>query len=350
MTVSQNNEGQWQDSTARAQRVTLVDASGNPVSGGGGVVGTSLFTTPGSGTYIIPASATMILFDATAPGGGGGGGSFDATTSHSVYGGGGGGGGGRTTKWVEAAALRAQYPSGIPYTVQGAGTGGAAGVAGTDGGFIFCDDFFVAVGGKGGGKGGTGNPGITFDVGYGGPNGTGDTYGGFGGGGGGYIQETINVFSGAATLGYAGGAGGTTVLTDTFSGLGLIQFVQLGGAGGGGGGGGISPTGYSPGNIPWNGGTSGFATTADPTPLAGTGGIVGGAGPTAAGNPHIVASGVAVQGGGGGGAAAMTTAAQAGASALALSGSGGGGGGSTRTGTAGVGGNGANGYLRITAF
>lgn len=333
----------------------LEDGSGHyvrPV----GVLGTQLITTPGSGLYVIPASATLILWDALAPGGGGGGGVVTAADSNAI-GGGGGGGGGRTTKWVAASDLRAAYPGGVPYTVGNHGVGGAPGVDGTAGGFTFAGNFFVATPGQGGMRGGVlGGIDPTL-YGRGGVNGAGDTYGGAGGSGGGFYTYAVITAEAGSDGTWNGTSGGSTLLPNATGGS-SVFFVQLGGGGAGGGGGGISPnpqldngiwyTSVPP-NTPGNGGNSGFASTADPTPITGFGGIVGGAGPTTCGNPDV--PGVAVQGGGGGGAASLTGNAQNGALALAQSGSGGGGGGSCRTGhTAGSGNNGGTGYLRITAI
>lgn len=317
----------------------------------------TFITTPGAGLFVVPVDATMVMFDAVAPGGGGGGGAAVAATVNG-WGGGGGGGGGRTTKWVNAAALRAAYPGGVPYVVGAPGVGGAPGVAGTAGGYTFCSDFFVATPGQGGGPGGNGNDPIAafFTTGYGGANGLGDTYGGFGGFGGGYIFEANQQVNGAIDTinapDYRGTNGGYIVLLIP-AGIGVPEFVQLGGAGGGGGGGGIrfNIDVVLPPNTPYNGGNSGFVTTSAPTPLFGAGGIVGGAGPTTGGVPSIAASGVANQGAGGGGAASLAGNAQSGASALPFSSGGGGGGGSCRTGqTPGSGGNAGSGYLRITTI
>lgn len=334
------------------------DVAGNlVVSGGtGGVLNTTLITTPSSGFYTIPAAATMVLIDAMSPGGGGGGG-FAVLSTQNGWGAGGGGGGGRTTKWVEAAALRAAFPSGIPYVVGAAGVGGAPGVAGTNGGYTFCSDFFVATPGIGGGPGGDGTDVATalHTIGYGGPNGTGDTYGGYGGAGGGFIFDANQNLGGVIDPNapdYRGTNGGYILLLFGAA-FGIPEFVQLGGGGGGGGGGGVrwSTDVVLPPNTAYNGGFSGFVTTSDPNPLFGSGGVVGGAGPTAGGVPTIAASGVSGQGAGGGGAASLAGNAQSGASALPFSGGGGGGGGSCRTGhTAGTGGNGGTGYLRFTAI
>lgn len=303
-----------------------------------------------TGTYQIPANATMILWDGVA--GGGGGASGSAQGHVNLTGGGGGGGGGRTTKWISAAALRAAYPSGVPYTVGHGGQGGAAatttnlGNDGAAGGYTFAGDFFVATPGNlygpakaGGDFGVHATDGLFY--GLGGSNGLGDTPGCQGGMGGG-----LQVFLTNVTTDFTGNNGGypQVLFGNNFNDF-VITPVSGGGGGAGGGGGGISSTAG-----PFNGGNSGYAITADPTPLVGVGGVVDTTQPTTAG--ASVVSGTSTQGGGGGGASTIGTSVngQAGANALANSGSGGGGGGASFSGSSGKGGNGGSGFLRIVAY
>lgn len=327
----------------------LLIARGEPVATGAGL-GTQTISVPGSGLYQVPAGATMVMFEGLAGGGGGGGGDVQAGAQPWCFGGGGGGGAGRSTKWVSAAQLRAAYPGGIPYTVGGGGAGGVPGLPGTDGGFTFAGDFFACTPGRGGTQGGSIASAVTF--GLGGANGLGDTYGGFGGLGGALLSYTQHNYTSVPDA--TGGQGGFILVYIqsglTYSGAYYSSSVQTGGGGGGGGGGGIAA------HASFNGGSSGFPTTSDPTPLFGLGGIKGNGGalPTAAGT-SVIGPGVTAQGGGGGGAsigvADAGTTAQSGASALPNSGSGGGGGGSADTGKiAGSGGSGGSGYLSITAI
>lgn len=332
--------------------LTTFDVSAGGGNGGGGTAFTpaeTLYLTPGAFTYAIPAGATILMVEVLAGGGGGAAGGLHAAAA--LTGGGGGGGGGRTFKFLTAASARTAYPSGISVTVGAGGTGAiqnvtasSAGLPGGAGGFSFVGDFAVATPGntyfaaQGGDQPGTGTTGFS------GSAGLGDTQGGAGGLGGG-LPGYLN---GTQTTNYVGGNGGFPELGGgEINGMaGTINYfattVQIGGGGGGGGGGGID----IPGN-PYNGGASGFATTANPTPLTGTAGVVGGATPGTAGTSVI--PGMVTQGGGGGGAAGGAGG-QAGANAAANSGSGGGGGGSALSGHGGAGGNGGSGFVRITAI
>ena len=295
-----------------------------------------------TGTYAVPAEATMVLFEGVA---GGGGGASGGTVSVSQTGGGGGGGAGKSQKWVPAAALRAAYPGGVPFNVGHGGAGAPAntvtdtnGTNGGVGGFTFAGDFFAATPGNyysaavGGGPGGNGN-------GTAGSAGRGDILGCIGGQGGSLAQ----FYTADVSTDFTGGGGGYPNIMFGLAGTYVTTDIEaLGGGGGGGGGGGVDGS-----HVAYNGGPSGFATTVDPTPLAGAGGIVGGALPTTAGAPSVFTS---AQGGGGGGASGTSANGQRGADALAGSGSGGGGGGSSYLGNGGGGGNGGSGYLRIVAF
>jgi hypothetical protein len=298
-----------------------------------------------TGTYAIPPNATTIYFECV--GGGGGGASGGLWNAALVVGAAGGGGGGRSFKWVGAAALRAQYPTGIPYTVGHGGQGAAANVTlqsdgtnGTAGGYTYVGDFVVATPGNLYAPAVGGHTSAQYIS--GGAAGLGDTPGAGGGCGGGLWQYYLN---GNPTNDGTGGNGGYPSFY--FGGIGSQNYyvanVQAaGGGGGGGGGGGVQSF------TAFNGGNSGFAISTDPAPLTGVGGVVGGAQPTSAGHPAGVT--VSTQGGGGGGAANVLGAGQTGASALMNSGSGGGGGGSSCTGSGGAGGNGGSGFLRIVAF
>ena len=295
------------------------------------------------GAYIIPPAATMLYFEAV---GGAGGGAAGGNGPGTLNGGGGGGGGGRTMKWLGAAALRAQYPTGIPYAVGFGGPGapknttyGTQGANAPTGGFTFIGDFLVATPGNyygsalaGGGGGAT--------AAFGGSAGLGDTQGAVGGTGG--VQWQFYLLGNPVIDGTGGNGGYPGFLLGANETLYVAQVQAAGGGGGGGGGGGVLN------GVAYNGGNSGFAITSDPTPIMGSGGIVGGTLPTTAGAPAGVTT--STQGGGGGGAAALTGDAQAGANALRGSGSGGGGGGSGNGTSGGAGGNGGSGYLRIVAF
>lgn len=315
-----------------------------PTPGGGGQGPQELLiTTAGSGVYAIPATASIISFEAVGGGGGGGGGSkgrFDT-----AKGAGGGGGGGKTQKRFNAAALRAAYPAGIPYTVGAGGVGGAGltvtgdGNVGLAGGFTFAGDFVVATPGnfyfqaQGGGT-------INGVSGLAGSAGLGDTQGCAGGLGGGWAAY---IAQGNSFTDYTGSGGGYPAinvgLADGVAGFTFIEYVGAGGGGqGGGGSGGIS-------NITFNGGPSGFSVTSDSSPLVGSAGITGGAHPTTGG--VSVMPGNTSCGGGGGGAS--DTIGQNGADAAPGTGSGGGGGGNSSSGNSGHGGAGASGYLRIVA-
>lgn len=319
-----------------------------PVASSGGFTpAETLALTPGTFTYVIPASANMLYFEVLA--GGGGGGSGSTRSGQHQVGGGGGGGGGRTTKMLNAAALRAAFPSGLSYTVGGGGLGAIAnvtptsdGTTGAAGGFSFVQDFIVATPGNGtflAQGGGIPAGGLQ---GFGGSQGYGDTDGSNGGYAGGIAQFYLSNSSTGA-----GGAGGYPIpqfgFTNGIQNATVLVLAGGGGVGGGGGGGVAS-------GVAYNGGDAGFATTTDTSPLTGTGGVVGGAAAGTGGATSV--PGVAGGGGGGGGAASLTTNGQPGANALANTGAGGGGGGPTdHSGSSGgAGGNGGSGYVRIIAY
>ena len=224
-----------------------------------------LFTTPGAGTWTVPAGVTSVQVELV--GAGGGSGSDNAGTA----GGGGGIGGGGTGGGSGSGSGTAGTAGGGG---GGAGGGIGAGGGGGGGGGSF-GGFFIGGGGGGGGAGGSIGAG-------GGGAGGGGAGGGSTGAGGGAISNTISVtveqtingglgtyqpgntkvsiggVSGAATItglsGYGGGGNGHYVSTSYASGAGgagaytripafpvtpgaSIPYL-VGGAGGGGSGGG----------------------------------------------------------------------------------------------------------------
>lgn len=257
----------------------------------------------GSGNYTIPTGATTLLVQLQAAGSGGGSGRRGAAGS--ARGGGGPGANGAYVEFTVNAAelLVAQGSSSIFYSVGSAGAGGAA---------VTANDT-------------NGNPGAATVS----AQGT-------------WIGKTasINGVLYALARTSSSGAGGTTAVGGAGAGLpGTTPATPTGGLSLSGAGGTVSAA-----DVPGNGSNATGGTFSGQQ--AGTGGVVGGASPTAG-----LASGLLIQGPyPGGGAASITGAAQAGADALANSGAGGAGGGASLNGNnSGAGGAGGSGYLRITA-
>lgn len=215
-----------------------------------------------SGSYAIPASATMLRITCVGGGGGGGGGGA-ATSSIAQAGGGGGAAGTASTQVVPVGAN-----SSLTVTVGLGGPGGSGGAAGGDnpggsggsGGDSTVTGIAVSVRGTGGGGGrGAAAASIVATRGtpYGGPSGsfTADITGGSGGGssqaggdpiagspggggGGGAAAGGLGGGSGGAGSASSSGNAGASGASSGPSGIGGSSATDLSGGGGGGGGGG----------------------------------------------------------------------------------------------------------------
>jgi hypothetical protein len=244
--------------------------------GWNGGASTSVFSTPGSSSWTVPAGVKSVNV-LVVGGGGGGGGSSDRTA------GGGGAGGFRCVESVPVTPGQV-----IPISVGAGGGGGSGGSAGGLGGTSSFGTLVIASGGGGGG----GNVGAA----------------GSGGSGGGKFHGSASV----AGNGIAGqGNGGGTVSYD--SGQAQGTFVASGGGGAstrgsdgtmfGGGNGGIGAQCLAVGSTSWySGGGGGAAQSVQNQNLpggiggiggGGNGGVGTGAGPGTAATPNT--------GGGGGG-------------------------------------------------
>ncbi len=191
-----------------------------------GMVQTSIgqsqtFSTSGTSTFAVPASATSVKVEAWGAGGGGG----VASSLNRA-----GGGGGAYASSIVPVTPGSSYPVSV-------GAGGGAGVAG--GNSSFNTAFVVAIGGSGasgstGGNGGTGSTGtIKWAGGKGGNSSSVNKDGGAGGGGSAFTTVDGNP-GGVVRNSSSGGAGGT-------------------GTGSGGNGGANGASGAS-GNVPGGGG------------------------------------------------------------------------------------------------
>lgn len=179
---------------------------------------TETITTPGAGTYTVPAGV-FELASITAYGAGGGG----AGAVEDAAGGSGGGGGGSAIKATVAVTPGQQ----ISYTVGAGGAAGGVGEVGSAGGTTTFGASASATGGAGGGisgdPGGAAGEGTVGDtLASGSAGGTGSTSGTFSGGGGG------NAATGGGTGGAAGADGGEPGQA------GGVAGVAPGGGGGGG--------------------------------------------------------------------------------------------------------------------
>jgi len=264
--------------TAAVTSVAVSCVNHVEIVGGGGSVS---FSTPGAGTWTVPAGVTAIQVVALGGGGGGGGGSAlggkggsggagaqvtatievtpgdtinyyvggggaGTTYTGGVGSGGGGGGGGGSTNVIDGAIASTQIIAGAGGGGGGAGNagapGGGGGAAGTGvGGNSGAAG--TAAGVYAGGTGGTGGQGTTGDT--GGSGGTGATAknaasssaGGNGSGNsGGTNGSGAYSGGGGGGGGYGGGTGGANGGGDN---------ANAGGSGGGGGGGSLVPSGAS---------------------------------------------------------------------------------------------------------
>lgn len=251
---------------------TYLAFSGNVLSNGGVGASTPANMTlySGSGTYLIPANARILLIEALGGGGGAGAGGNSATPSAINQGGGGGGGGGFASAMVPVSAI-----TGLSLFVSGgqAGIGGSAGSQGQNGGDSFVKDGFFdlvfAFGGPAGGGGNSTSPLATNSSFQGGGagqaanNSTSPTApasqiaGGIGGFGG---REQVGIQGWPATNGSQGGLvsrsqgfpGVTIVTANGTNGTGSNPFHTKGGGGGGAG-----AAGYQGGTGDWGGGGGG---------------------------------------------------------------------------------------------
>jgi|GEM_PF-1547437 len=155
---------------------------------------TDSFTTPGTGSFTVPAGVSQITVEVWGAGGGG-------SSANTAAGGGGGG--------YARSVLAVSPGDAFSYTV---GAGGAAGIDGGDSSF----DSTIIGGGGGSGTGSTGGVGgvgsggndVNFNGGAGGNSGDGSNGDRGGGGGGGSATSTANGSNGANNSGNSGGSGG----------------------------------------------------------------------------------------------------------------------------------------------
>jgi hypothetical protein len=246
----------------------------------------STFTTVGSNTFVVPAGITKI--SAVLIGGGGAGGASDGSS-----GGNGGGGGGLT--YINDFPVN----SGQTLTIF-VGSGGVAvsGGVGGDGGNSSITGIATAFGGKGGagsytglvGVGGTGSN-IFGNIGAGGSGGRATlTYGAGGGGTSGYVGGGGNGGGDGADAGAAGSGGGASGGSSGSSG-------SSGGSGGGGTGIlGQGSSGASATNIGGNAGSGGSNGSTGNTSNGAAGGLYGGGGGGGDGGSGTVIGGNGAQG------------------------------------------------------
>jgi len=300
-----------QDVNGRIWYCTAGGTPGNWVSSGSPQI--DVIVGGASGNWSKPTGATLV--DVTVVGGGGGGGSGRRGAALSVRCGGGGGAGGG---WSRALMPASALPSSVPYSVGGAGSGGAVqtadnndGFPGTGGGASVFNDTVatatsasrVRAAGGGAGSGGTNATGL--------------------GGG-----SAFAMFSGA------GGAAASVT-----GGTGVVGPDANGGAAAGASGGGITN-----GDSPSSGGAGGVTALLDQT--RGT----AGAQPGGSGGAGKSALGVNGGNGGGGGAGSITGVAGAGGAGGTYGGGGGGGGASLNGNNSGAGGAGAAGAIIIVTY
>ncbi|WP_044117959.1 T9SS type A sorting domain-containing protein [Alkaliflexus imshenetskii] len=202
------------------------------------------FTTPGNGTWTVPAGVTQITVEAWGGGGGGGG------SNSNNNGGSGGGGGGYATYTITVTPGQS-----IPYTVGAGGSGGAAnnsfagnggnsailsltanggtggrgnaGAAGVggegSGGIDNASGANGVQGGNSGGNGGNGANGGTGGLGNtDGNGGNGDAPGGGGGGG-----ERNNGFFGIGASNHTGGAGASGQIRISYVPAYRAEFISM---------------------------------------------------------------------------------------------------------------------------
>lgn len=265
------SEGQTIVASSPTEATWGAPPAGVPSGAAGGVLGgtypnptfaSSLATTlTASGTYSIPASATVLRV--TCVGGGGGGGGGGAASSSMAQTGGAGGAAGTTSIQLVNVAGNTE----LSVTVGKGGSGGQGGAAGGNnsgakgapGGATIVTGTGISIKGSGGGGGQGASGGSTKSARgapYGAPSGTltSDTTGGSGGvsalaggypiaaspgGGGGGGSAKSGSGGGGGGSGSAAGAGssGTTGGSSTSSGASGVAGSDPGAAGGGGGGG-----------------------------------------------------------------------------------------------------------------
>jgi hypothetical protein len=211
-------------------------------SGGGPIITTTVFTTPGPGLVYMPRAGLVTVTVEVIGGGGGGGGAqgqldYPATASGWMLSGGGGASGGYSRSTIGAALVR----GGVIVTV---GAGGLAGpptgnTPAGNGGMSSFGALVTASGGNGGGS----NVYPTIGGGAGGPRaplGTGDlaVYGN-----GGEHGQSIEYSMGVGQVILFGGRGGGSFLQSAEVGAEQSPTGGVGGAGyfGAGGGGAASP-------------------------------------------------------------------------------------------------------------
>lgn len=249
-------------------------------------------TLTASGTFTIPARATLVRFIAAAQGGCGGGGGGLSSPFTGAGGGGGGGGQPKDTNWFPASLLTgtATVTIGTPCT---GGTAGAAAGNGSNGNAgadvtiaITGMDPLVSYGG-GGGAGSLGGAGSTAIAGGGGAgqyadggNASGSSPGS-GGSRNGTAGSTSTTQVPNASVGGSSGGGAST----TGAGAGLGNLAVSGSTGGGAGAECISSgedsggSGRSPGNLTsTTGGVTAGSAGGTGAPMAGVGNLIGGGG------------------------------------------------------------------------
>lgn len=286
---------------------TLTNCTGLPVGGVTGVASTVVEYTTTQSSVAVPAGVTGVWIDLIGPGGGGGSGRKGAAGSVRCGGGGGGSAAAIRNHFIPVASLGTTFTLTLP----AGGTGGAAVTAndtnGNPGG-VAATASFVSGSMTVATSGGSAAAGGTNALGTGG-------------------SQSFGMFAGAA-----GGSASTTGGVGAVGGNTTASGPSAGGAGGG----------ITSGDSASNGGAGGLQTFQYGATTT-SGGVVGGASPTAG---SAAAAGVGGLGAGGG-AASITGVAQDGATALGYGAGGGGGGAALNGNNSGKGGDGGGAYCRL---